>query len=219
MTKRRYVDGCALAHALDLIGERWALLVIRELTYGPKRFSDLRTTLPDIGPSVLSSRLSALTENAIISVRQLPAPAASRVYELTEWGAELMPAMQALGRWGARSPTRPRDPMSVAAFKMSLETMFDPEQSNDVEITIGLEFADECALATVSRKSLLISAGDIQQADAILSGEPKGMADAVYLGRHDDNELKIMGDLRAVDIFKGIFSVPDPALGTHDTRT
>src|SRR5690349_23072333 len=102
-TKRSYEDGCAAAHALDLIGERWALLVVRELVLGPKRFTDLRAGLPGISPNVLTQRLEELEAAAIVQRRKLPPPASAWVYELTDWGLELESVIMALGRWGARS--------------------------------------------------------------------------------------------------------------------
>ena len=87
--KRSYDDGCAAAHALDLVGERWALLVVRELVLGPRRFTDLRAGLPGISPNVLTQRLEELEQGSVVRRRKLPPPAASWVYELTEWGAQL----------------------------------------------------------------------------------------------------------------------------------
>src|SRR2546423_9041183 len=107
--RRKYDQGCGSAHALDLIGDRWALLVVRELVLGPKRFSDLRAGLPGIGPNVLSQRLKELEQVGVLRRRVLPPPAASTVYELTEWGAELEDVLVRLGRWGARSPDMPRE--------------------------------------------------------------------------------------------------------------
>src|SRR5918997_5673996 len=104
-TMRTYCDGCAAAHALDLVGERWALLVVRELLLGPKRFTDLRAGLPSASPNVLAQRLRELEEAGVVRRRKLPPPAASRVYELTDWGMELEPVIIGLGRWGARSPS------------------------------------------------------------------------------------------------------------------
>src|SRR5262245_56411343 len=106
-TKRQYDDGCGTAHALELVGERWALLIIRELLLGPKRFTDLRHDLPGISPNVLSQRLSELEEASIIIRRRLPPPAPVAAYEVTAWGRELEPLIQQFGRWAARSPTFP----------------------------------------------------------------------------------------------------------------
>ena len=101
---RTYGDGCGIAHGLDLLGERWALLVVRELLLGPKRFTDLREGLPNVSPNVLSQRLKELEHAGVLQRRVLPPPAASTVYELTDWGRELDAVVVQLGRWGARSP-------------------------------------------------------------------------------------------------------------------
>jgi DNA-binding HxlR family transcriptional regulator len=123
---RTYDDGCAAAHALDLVGERWALLVVRELLLGPKRFTDLRAGIPKASPNVLAQRLRELERAGVVRRRKLPPPAASRVYELTEWGLELEPAVISLGRWGARSPSKPRDAaLGVDSLILSFRTMFD----------------------------------------------------------------------------------------------
>src|SRR5918999_3174711 len=123
---RTYDDGCAAAHALDLVGERWALLVVRELLLGPKRFTDLRAGIPKASPNVLAQRLRGLERAGVVRRRKLPPPAASRVYELTDWGLELEPVIVSLGRWGARSPLRPQDAgMSVDSLILSFRAMFD----------------------------------------------------------------------------------------------
>ena len=107
-TRRTCCDGCAAAHALDLVGERWALLVVRELLLGPKRFTDLRAGLPGVSPNVLAERLRELERAGVVRRRKLPPPAASRVYELTDWGMELEPVIISLGRWCANNCGRRR---------------------------------------------------------------------------------------------------------------
>ena len=109
---RTHPDGCGIAHASDLLGQRWALLVVRELLLGPKRFTDLRAGIPDISPNVLGQRLRELEESGIVRRRKLAPPAAVQVYELTEWGRDLEPAVLALGRWASQIrllPARRRD--------------------------------------------------------------------------------------------------------------
>ena len=101
--KKRYDQYCPVCHALGLVGERWALLVVRELLKGPKRYTDLVDGLPGIGTNVLAARLKELEEGGIVRKRKLPPPAASTVYELTEYGQELEEPLYALARWGARS--------------------------------------------------------------------------------------------------------------------
>src|SRR5690606_38308100 len=115
--KRSYDDACAAAHALDLIGERWALLVMRELMLGPRRFSDLRESLPGVSANVLTQRLEGLEEAGIARRRKLPPPDPAQVYELTEWGLDAEPVILALGRWGARSAWQdPSLPLSAVGM-------------------------------------------------------------------------------------------------------
>ena len=123
---RTYGDGCSSAHALDLVGERWALLIVRDLLFGPKRFSDLAAGLPQASPNVLTQRLRELEAAGIVRRRRLPPPASTMVYELTEWGAELEPILMGLQRWGAASPTFPHDvPVGCDAAMLALKNAFD----------------------------------------------------------------------------------------------
>src|SRR5438309_4007503 len=108
-SKRTYGDACGVARALDRVGERWALMVVRELLLGAKRFTDLRAGLPHVSADVLAQRLRELEEAGVVQRRKLPPPAAVQVYELTAWGRELEPAVMALGAWGARAPLAPRE--------------------------------------------------------------------------------------------------------------
>ena len=136
---RTYCDGCAAAHALDIIGERWALLVVRELLLGPKRFTDLRAGLPAVSPNVLAQRLRELERAGVLRRRKLPPPAASKVYELTEWGMELEPVIVRLGRWGARSPSKPRDAaLGVDSLVLSFRTMFAPHTAEGLRASYEL---------------------------------------------------------------------------------
>src|SRR5256885_3408174 len=141
--RRKYDQGCGSAHALDLIGDRWALLVVGELVLGPKRFTDLRDGLPGIGPNVLSQRLKELEQSGVLTRRVLPPPAASTVYELTQWGSELEDILARLGRWGARSPhlrlgveTRPE------WLVLGMRSIYDPE-GDPVPTTYELRFGGE----------------------------------------------------------------------------
>ncbi|MBV9335437.1 MAG: helix-turn-helix transcriptional regulator, partial [Solirubrobacterales bacterium] len=107
--KRTYGDACGIARALDVVGERWALLVVRELLLGPKRFTDLRAGLPHLSPDVLAQRLRELEQGGVVRRAKLPPPAGSRVYELTEWGRELEPVVLGLGLWGSSRAPFPSD--------------------------------------------------------------------------------------------------------------
>lgn len=122
---RTYGEGCPIALSLDIVGERWALLVVRELRLGPRRYRDLQEALPGITPAVLSKRLKELEEYGVLQRRELPPPAAARVYELTEWGAGLEPVFQALARWGVRSPVLPlTGEVSTDSVMLGLRTFF-----------------------------------------------------------------------------------------------
>ena len=132
--RRTYDDGCAAAHALDLIGQRWALLVVCKLLLGPKRFTDLRAGMPHASPDVLSRCLRELEQAGVVRRRELPPPAGSRVYELSEWGMELEPVILWLGRWGARSLWRPQDAqVGIDSIILSLRTKFDALAAEGIE--------------------------------------------------------------------------------------
>src|SRR6478752_2870337 len=118
--KRRYDDACGLAHAMELLGERWAMLVLRELAYGPRRFSELKADLPGISANVLTQRLGELERRGIVRKHRLPPPASVQVYEATQWGLEAPPLISRLGRFAARSPLHdPTLPISHVAIMMS----------------------------------------------------------------------------------------------------
>ena len=139
---RTYGDRCGIARALDIVGERWALLVVRELLLGPKRFTDLRAGLPNVGPDVLAQRLRDLEDAGIVQRRTLPPPAGARVYELTDRGLDLEPVVLALGRWGSRAPFPDGDArIGVDAFVIALKTLFDP--AADLEATVELRLGGQ----------------------------------------------------------------------------
>ncbi|GAA3614037.1 winged helix-turn-helix transcriptional regulator [Nonomuraea rosea] len=140
MTSRSYGHYCAVAKALDLVGERWSLLVVRELLNGPKRYVDLLAGLAGISTDMLATRLKALEDAAIISRRTLPAPAASKVYELTPLGRDLQPAVTELARFGLRLLSdQGDDAFEIHWITPSLQAMFRPERAQGVSLTV--EFA------------------------------------------------------------------------------
>src|SRR5215211_7934676 len=136
---RSHRDGCGIAHASELLGRRWALLVVRELLLGPKRFTDLRTGLPDISPNVLGQRLRELESSGILGRRKLAPPAAAQVYELTDWGRELEPAVLALGRWASHSPSFPVGAgLGPDSLVLALKSSFDRAKADGLEATYEL---------------------------------------------------------------------------------
>jgi DNA-binding HxlR family transcriptional regulator len=143
-TKRTYGEACRFAHALDVVGERWALLVVRELLLGPKRFTDLRTGLPHASSNILAERLRDLEQHGVIQRRKLPPPAGSSVYELTEWGRELEPVVTKLGAWGARSPIPPEtEEIGPDSIVLALGSLFDSEAAGELEATYGLRIGEQ----------------------------------------------------------------------------
>jgi DNA-binding HxlR family transcriptional regulator len=216
-TKRSYDDGCAAAHALDLVGERWALLVVRELLLGPKRFTDLRAGLPGTSPNVLAQRLRELEGAGIVRRRKLPPPAASRIYELTEWGKDLEPVIISLGRWGVRSPSKPRDAeLSVDSLILSFRTMFDPQRSGGLEASYELRLGEESFRAEVTEGRFEIERGVADRPDAIVETDAATLAALVYEDRHlaealRSGDVRIEGDTEMVERFLSLFPLPEPA--------
>ena len=148
--RRTYDDACGLAHALELIGERWSMLILRELAYGPRRFSELKADLPGISANVLTQRLAELEARGIVRKTRLPPPASVQVYEATDWGLEAAPLIARLGRWAARSPLHdPTLPISHVAIMMSLETMIDPGRAGDLKGRLGFRFGETSYVATL----------------------------------------------------------------------
>lgn len=218
MAKTRcYKDGCAGAHALDIVGERWALLVARELMLGPRRFTDLREALPGISPNVLSQRLEDLAAAGVLVQRKLPPPYAVSVYQLTEWGSELEPVIRQLGAWGARSPQLPREhPISVNSLILSFRTMFRPELSAGAQLRIQLRLADRTFVAVIEDHSIDVKPGASDSVDATLEALPEDFAriafDGLELDRAlDQGVLQLEGDAQRAEQFFACFELPQPA--------
>lgn len=215
---RTYGEACAAAHALDLVGERWALLVVRELLLGPKRFTDLRSGLPGASPNVLSQRLRELERVGVVRRGKLPPPAASRVYELTEWGMELEPAVTALGRWGASSPYLPFDAgMGADSLILSFRTMFDPRAAEGFTASLDIRLGEDRFRAAVSDGHLDIARGNAEYTpDATISTDPDTMVALVYGGRSLDEavhakDIEIKGDESAITRLLTLFPLPEQA--------
>ena len=212
--RRRYEDACAAAHALDLVGERWALLVMRELMLGPKRFSDLRESLPGISANVLTQRLEGLEAAGVLTRGKLPPPAGAQVYELTEWGYESERIFQALGRWAARSPAHdPTLPLSTTSFLLSLRTMLDPGRAEGLNARIGFRLGDEAFLGHLAGGRIEIASGALDGADVIFTGPAPALAGAIYGGQPLDalaaeGALGVEGDRALAERFVTLFPLP-----------
>ena len=212
-SKRRYDDACGTAHGLELIGERWALLVLRELLLGPRRFSQLRADLPGLSANVLTQRLAELEERGLVRRRMLPPPASAQVYEATEWGLEAEPVIQALGRWAARSPLHdPSLPLSGVSILLSFRTMIDEKRARKLDAKIGFVFGRDRYVARVRKGRIKVMQGAAEECDAIISAPPTSLAAVVYGGAPLDM-LGISGDRRVVEKFVTLFVLP-PKVGS-----
>lgn len=211
---RSYDDACGAAHALDLVGERWALLVIRELMFGPKRFSDLRADLPGLSANVLTQRLEKLEDIGVLTRRKLPPPAAVQVYELTPWGQEIEPVFCILGRWAARSPLHdPTLPVSAASIMLSFKTMFDPARAKSIKARVGFRIGAETFLVRIGAGKIAAAREAPEGADVLFTGAAKVIAAAVYGGvplaaLEASGALRIEGDHALARKFVTLFPLP-----------
>ncbi|MBX3259230.1 MAG: transcriptional regulator [Labilithrix sp.] len=215
--ERWYDDACGMAHALELVGERWALLVVRELMFGPRRFGELRAGLPGISANVLTQRLEGLEREGIVVRRRLPSPANAQVYELTAWGYESEPILQAMGRWAARSPTHdPSRPLSPATLMMSFRTMLDVKRAARVTATFGFRFPDDAFVATVDHGAIHVERGEPARAEVLFVCAPATLAAVVYGGlpladAEASGLLVLEGSRARAKQLAGLFSLPPKA--------
>ena len=206
--KRRYDDACGTAHALELIGDRWALLVLRELMLGGRRFSELRGDLPGISANVLTQRLGELEQRGLVRRRRLAPPASVQVYEATEWGLEAEPIVQALGRWAARSPRHdPTLPISGVSILLSFRTMISDKRAKGIDARVGFRFAADEYVARVKKGGIRVERGLLDRCDVVLSGAPATLAAVVYGGQPLDL-LGVTGDRALAEKFVTLFPLP-----------
>lgn len=210
-SRRRYDDACGTAHGLELIGERWALLIVRELMFGPRRFGDLRASLPGLSANVLTQRLEGLEAAGVVVKRRLPPPASVQVYDLTDWGREAEPVISELGRWAARSPGHdPTLPLSPVSMMLSFRTMFDPRKAGKSRMTLGFRFGLETFVVTVADGALGVRRMETDGAEVIVVGSPESVAAAVYVGAGME-DLEISGRAEVFEQFVDFFELPPKA--------
>ncbi|QIK96816.1 helix-turn-helix transcriptional regulator [Sphingomonas sp. HDW15A] len=207
--KRRYDDACGTAHGLELIGERWALLVLRELMLGPRRFSQLRADLPGISANVLTQRLTELENRGLVVRRRLPPPANVQVYEATEWGLEAEPIVQALGRWAARSPSHdPTLPISGVSILLSMRTMFDRSKVKDMKAKINFRFGPDSYVAHIHEGQIDIVRGEAADAALTVAAQPPANLAAIMYGGAPYELIQWSGDKALLDRFVDLFELP-----------
>jgi DNA-binding HxlR family transcriptional regulator len=211
---KRFDQYCPVAHAMCLVGERWALLIVRELLHGPKRYTDLRDGLPGIGTNILAARLRELEGGGIVRKRKLPAPAASTVYELSEYGAELEEVVHALARWGARTlgPPGPDDELYAEWGVNALPALFSPEPARGLTETYVLRIEGDVFSARLENGHLQVSVGEVEDADVAietdmatffrLTGQELSVDDALEQGL-----VTVEGDRAAFERCFDVFSL------------
>lgn len=214
--KRSYDDGCAFAQALDLVGERWALLVVRELMFGPRRFTDLKESLPGIATNVLSQRLAGLEAGGVLHQVDLPRPARGKAYALTPWGVAFREPLRVMGAWAARSPHLRFDhPLSAAAAMLSLGSMFDPAKAGDMRVALDLRLPDGDFALAVEDGRLSVEPGRGVAPAAVVTGDQNALLPVLYAGKAveaavADGSLQVKGDARALARLAAAFRSPEP---------
>jgi len=210
--KRRYEDACGLAHAMELLGERWAMLVLRELAYGPRRFSELKADLTGISANVLTQRLTELERRGLVRKTKLPPPASIQVYEATDWGLEVIPLIASLGRWAARSPWHdPTLQMSHVSVIMSLQTLISPALAEGLHARIGFQFGDTGYVTTLHDGRLDVERTRVDDCDVVFTGAPSEIAAVIHGGAPSDL-VRVEGDMKLARRFVKLFPLP-PKVG------
>jgi DNA-binding HxlR family transcriptional regulator len=206
--KRSYGDRCGVARALDVVGERWALLVVRDLLLGPKRFTDLRAGLPHVSPDVLSQRLRELEEAGIVRRTKLPPPASARVYELTARGQSLQPIVIELGRWGSQEPFPDEEArLNPDSAVIALITTFDPGAADGRDETFELRLDDQPFRLRVAGGELDAARGTADPAIATIATDPATLAEVLWHGGKL-SQFEVEGDRAAAKRFVKLFPLP-----------
>ncbi len=218
MKPRHYDDACATAHALDLIGERWSMLIMRELMMGPRRFSDLRASLEGLSANVLTQKLEALEAARVVRREKLPPPAKAQAYALTSWGLEAEPILLALGRWGVRSPGHdPTLPFSPVALMLSFRAKFDPAAAKGLDVNLAFTLDGEPFTVAVKGGRLTTERGHPPIPTARITATPSVIAALVY-GKaplealEGQGSLILWGDGKGLKRFAALYRMPPKAV-------
>jgi DNA-binding HxlR family transcriptional regulator len=201
-TRRSYGDACGIARALDVVGERWALLVVRELLLGPQRFSDLRHALPNASSNLVSDRLHELGHRGVIQRRRLPPPAGSWVYELTQWGRRLEPIVLALGEWAQNVPLPPAPTLSPTSALLFLRGVIHPDPDAP-PVTFRVELDQQVWTVNLDAGRTKVNAGEPSTADVSVRTAPETLVALLEDSRGFDAALSdgsviVTGDVSAL---------------------
>ncbi|MEG3087750.1 winged helix-turn-helix transcriptional regulator [Sphingomonas sp. PB4P5] len=213
--RKWYDDACGTALGMELVGERWSLLIVRELLLGPRRFGDLRNGLPGISANVLTQRLEGLAAAGIVTRDHLAAPARTPVYALTDWGRECEPVVLGLGRWALRSPRHdPQLHFSPAALILSLKMLLVADRVGDLVATIGFRLGGEDYRAQVAAGAIGVARAPVTGADAVLAGSTSAFLPVFYGAMPLDHAvtagaLTLSGDVATATRFSRLFALPE----------
>ncbi len=219
LARRHYDDACGAALALDIVGERWSILVIRELLLGPRRFGELRKGLAGISANVLTQRLEGLEASGVVRRHQLPPPASVQVYALTDWGMESEPILLGLCRWALRSPRHdPALPFSSVAMMLSLKALLRPDLAGDLSATIAFALEEDRFTARLASGVLDVRRGEPGGADVGFASSARGLMGLFYGGRpleeaEGDGSVRITGDRSLAKRLARLFPLPDKVSG------
>jgi DNA-binding HxlR family transcriptional regulator len=211
--KRRYDDACGAALGMEYVGERWALLLIRELLLGPRRFGEIRAGLPGISANVLTQRLAGLEAAGIVERLRLPPPANAQVYALTRWGYEAEPVVLALANWALRSPTHdPSLPFSAVSLMLALKMLLVPERAGDWCAKVAFRLGDDPYVAELASGVLSVTRG-VGAADATLSGRPSAFLPVVFGAKPlpaavAEGAIALEGNRAIAERFTTLFRLP-----------
>lgn len=204
-----------MAFALELVGERWVPLILRELMFGPRRFGEIRRGLPAISANVLTQRLESLEANGLLVRRRLLPPASVQVYELTPWGYESEVPLAELGRWAVRSPLHdPRLPLSGASLMMSFRTMLDPGRARGFDARIGFTIDGDPFAARLHEGRFEVVRAEATDPDfAITTAEARNVAAVVYARQplavvEAAGMIELSGDRALAERFVDLFPLP-----------
>jgi len=185
------------------------MLVLRELAYGPRRFSELKADLQGISANVLTQRLTELEARGLARKVRLPPPASVQVYEATQWGLEAVPIIASLGRWAARSPLHdPTLRMSHVSVIMSLQTLLSPALAGGIDARIGFRFGDADYVTTLRNGRLHVERRAASDCDVVFAGEPSAVAAVIHGGAPFDT-IRIEGDMALAKRFAKLFPLPE----------
>ena len=219
MSKRTYQQFCPLAYSLDVIGERWTLLIVRELMFGPRRYSDLLRGLPGIGTNLLAKRLKELEVEGIIEQKTLPPPAASKVYDLTEFGNGLRTVVTAMSQWGMgylQIPIPDEASFGIVQSMSSFMLMFHPPNAENITLTCQIHNEDDAFFVSVNDGKITVGQGITPHPDVTIQANLKIIPDIIAglttldeAQSSQDFEL-LQGDPEKASTFFSLFRAPFP---------